>query len=318
MTNRPRRNAVFASCVLMFAWSSPLANGSEARASDPQVPSTPTVSTSYAPVPSEFALMVSPTRIAVAQADTGKPAQILVVNRGHSPVPVTAQERDFTGGADGSLAFQDKAPYSASEWVTVTPASFVIAPGATQVVTAAIVVAADPEPGDHQVAIVFLVPAGQTEANVKINRGVATPVYITVTGPTDDSASLSDLSAPGFTIGGGVDVSAKVHNTGTVHRDFRGATVLSVDAAGGDAAFPDFTVIRGATRDISTTWEPPLICVCHPRISFVNADGSVQTVVARVIVFPFHLLGILLVVLALIVLVVRRNRKRRAAAGDHV
>ncbi|MDP9074230.1 MAG: hypothetical protein M3N98_08675 [Actinomycetota bacterium] len=245
-------------------------------------------SSTAAPV---FSLTISPTRLVVGQADINTTQQIQVINNGQSPAAVTVQKKNFSGGADGTLVFQEAAPYSASAWVTINPPTFNLAPGATQIVTAVISVPPSPEPGDHQVALVFLVPAGTTNGNIKINRGIATPVYITVAGPLNDSASLSDLSVKGFATGGPVTITAKVHDTGTVHRDFRGASPLKISAAGSAAVFPDFTVMRGSTRDIATTWNPPLFCICHPSVSVVNADGTVHSMTVQVIIVPLPLLG---------------------------
>ncbi|MEV5968234.1 hypothetical protein AB0L70_41090 [Kribbella sp. NPDC051952] len=295
MTDLFRRTAAYTACVLLVGVPASLAQvsaaqGSGAQASDSPRPAAP--STSYRPAQSEFSLTVSPTRLAIGPADLDKVAEILVVNRGDKAVTVNVLKQNFTGGADGALIFQQQAPYSASAWVTVSPATFTVAPGAAQTVSATIKVPAAPEPGDHQVALVFLVPAGKTAANVRINRGVGAPVYITVPGPTDNTAELSDLNAPAFMMWGHTDVTAKVHNAGTVHRDFRDTSPLTIKSAGHTSAFPDFTVMRGATRDISTVWNPPLLCVCHPTVSLVNADGAVDMVTVRVIVFPLHLLGI--------------------------
>ncbi len=319
ITGTLRRSAVLAACVLLAGWSVPLAQAAEPVPPPP----TPTGSTTYDLSPDQFSLTISPTRIIVGPDDIAETAEIQVVNRGQAAVPVTVQKRNFTAGPDGALNFQEDAPYAAADWMTVGPQSFEVAPGATQVVTADITVPAAPEPGDHQVALVFLVPAGETSANIKINRGIATPVFITVPGPTDDSASISGLTASGFVLGGPVDISAQVHNDGTVHRDFRADSPLVVDAAGSTTAFPDFTVMRGATRDIATVWDPPLMCVCHPTVTFANADGSVQSEAIQVIVFPLHLLGIASAAALVIVIAVRWRRRhfqasvQRAAAGLH-
>jgi hypothetical protein len=304
--------AAFAAFVLVSLWSVAPASGSVASASGPPTPvgSTPTSGTTYPKVDSDFSLTVSPTRLVVGQKDIGKVQKILVVNRGQLPVSVTVQKRNFTGGRDGALVFQEDAPYSASNWVTVSPTSFTVAPGVAQTVTATIKVPAGPEPGDHQVALVFLVPAGKTAGNIKVNRGIGTPVYITVPGPVDDSASLSNLSAKGFAMRGPVTLTATMNNTGTVHRDFRGATPLKVTGAGTAEPFPDFTVMRDSTRDISTTWNPPLICICNPTVSFVNAAGTVQSYSVRVIVLPLPPMGILLGALLLGRLVVVLARRR--------
>lgn len=312
MTTVLRSSAVLASCALVAFWSAPLMSGSEAHASGSSTSgsSPPSTSTSYSVGPDQFSVTVSPTRLSLGPNDLGTVQRILIVNRGLAPVSITVEKRNFTGGLDGSLVFQSDAPFSAANWVTIAPTSFEVVPGATQTVTASIAVPVGPEPGDHQVALVFLVPAGQTTANIKINRGVAAPIYITVAGPTDDSVSIGNLSAPGFAMGGPITLSAQVHDTGTVHRDFRGASSLAVNGAGHGAAFPDFTVMRGSTRNISTTLSPPLMCVCHATVSIPNAHGVAQSVTVRVIVFPLLQLGVVVGALVLILLAVWLGRRR--------
>jgi hypothetical protein len=244
-------------------------------------------------------LTVTPTRLVIGPDDIGDTQELKVRNDGAAPVTVEVQKRSFTARPDGTLSYEDDAPYSAAEWLTLDDASLDIPAGGSQVVTATVTVPADPEPGDHQMALVFLVPSGATKDNVRINRGIAIPAFITVPGPVDDSASIIDLDADGFATGGPVTITAKVRSTGTVHRDFRGASPMLVDGSGVAKAFPDFTVMRGATRQITTTWDPPLLCICHPSVSVVAADGSVETMTVRVIVFPLALfawvVGLLLV-----------------------
>jgi P pilus assembly chaperone PapD len=320
MTMSARRHAALAACVLIGLVS--VADGAGARTPAPTAPA-PSNSTTYSTRPTAFSLTISPTRLVVDRDKIGERHRILVVNRGQASLTVTVQRRNFIGSPDGSLAFQQNAPYAAANWVTVSPSAFTIAPGRSTWVNLRIAVPAAPEAGDHQVALVFLVPAADTNANVHINRGVATPVYITVPGPTDNSASPRNLQAPGFSGGGRVTLTAKVHNTGNVHRDFRGTTPLRVRASGDAAVFPDFTVLRGATRDISTTWQPPLMCICHVGVTVANADGTSHTVSVRVIVFPvvpvLVILGALLVLLLLVFLLRRRYHAtvERAAAALH-
>ena len=309
--------------ALALFWSIQPTAGSAAYAADPAVPAAPAGSTSYSTVPSEFSLTISPTRLEIAPAHIGGEHEFLVVNRGKAAASVVVQKRNFTGRPDGSLQFQQDAPYAASNWVTVTPNSFELAPGRAQIVTADIALPAAPEPGDHSLALVFLVPAGRTQSNVKINRGIATPIYITVPGRIDRSATITALHAPGFAFGGAIKISAQVHNTGNVHRDFRGPTALGVHGAG-DTAFPDFTVMRGGTRVVTTTWHPPLFCICHLTTSVTNPDGSVHSKTVRVIVLPVREAAIALGVLfALVVAAVARRRhrshhpRRAAVAAPH-
>jgi hypothetical protein len=279
-------------------------------ASAPAGDSTPHSSTSYSLAPQQFGLSISPVRLIVSPTDIDKTQQITVANRGQAPLTVTVETRNFTTSASGSLDYKKDAPYGAASWLTVQPTRFTLASGEAQIVTADITPPASPEPGDHQVALVFLIPGGVAEGNIKINRGIASPAYITVPGTVDDSVSLTGLSAPRFAKGGPVSVTATVHNLGTVHRDFRAPTPLTVDSAGTKTPFPDFTVPRDSTRDISVAWDPPLICICHPTAHFANTGEAVQSQSVRVIVFPWHLLALLVAGVVLLLFVVRLGRRR--------
>ncbi len=290
-----RCSAVIAVCSVLLWWPGSQAYGSEAQASDPS---------------SAFSLTISPTRLAVDAAHLDTVQQVKVINYGKSPLTVNVAKRNFVGAPDGTMQFQDTAPYSASEWVTVSPMSFEVAPGATQIVSASIVVPPNPELGDHQVAFVFLVPSGTDAGNVKINRGIGVPVYLTVPGAIDDSVAVSDLVAPGFMTGGASDLTVKIRNVGTVHRDFRGPTALALTGAGSSAAFADFSVPRGAERDLATTWTAPFMCICHPTLSVTNANGTVSEVSVQVIVFPWPLLLAVVGAAAVVVFGIRFARRR--------
>jgi P pilus assembly chaperone PapD len=302
-------------CVLLVFFSA----ASGVSATETPAPS-PTSSASYNIRDTPFSLTVSPTRLVLTEADNGTTQEVLVVNQGETPVHVDVQKQDFTGARDGSLAFIEESPYSAVNWVEVSPSAFDLEPGQSQTVLATMQVPADPAPdvGDHQVALVFLVPAGDTDANVKVNRGIATPVYVTVPGAIDDTVTISSLSAPWFSGGGPVTVTATVENSGNVHRDFRGDTALDIVGAG--TAFSDFTVARETTRDITATWNPPPFCICDLSASIENADGVSEAGPVRVIVFPLipALIALIaLVVVIVVVLLVRRSaRKARPKGGQ--
>ena len=323
MTGRRARGRIVAACTILFS-SFLLSSGSiaaHASVTPTPIPS-PNQTTTYQAVPDEFNLTVSPTRLIVGPEDTAKTHEVRVVNRGTAAVHVDVNAQSFVGGADGSLVFQEDAPYSAAKWVSLSPTSFELKPGTEQVVTTTIAVPPNPDLGDHQVALVFLVPAGETGGNIKVNRGVATPVYITVPGPVDESAEVSDLTAPGFSSGGTVKVEATVTNTGTVHRDFRGESALLIDGAG-STTFPDFTVARGGERRIAVDWEPPLFCICNLSAAVENVDGVSTTNTVQVIVFPvvpaLVLLGGLALVVVLVIFAYKQFQKgvRQAAADMH-
>jgi hypothetical protein len=246
---------------------------------------------------------------------------VQVFNQGSEPVRIRVDRRDFLQRPDGSLAFLQDAPYAASKWVRVNPEHFTLRPGVTRKVRVRIAVPPRPETGEHQVVLVFLALAGNETANIRLNRGIGTPVYISVPGPLDDSVEVDGLRAPAFTVGGPIWLGTTVHSVGTMHRDFRGPQQLAVRVDERTVHFPDFTVVRGATRNIAALWrEPPLACICHARLIVPDADGGARQVTVRIVIFPLHLFGAALAIALLILfvprLVARRYRARVRAAVE--
>ncbi|WP_155359822.1 molecular chaperone [Acrocarpospora macrocephala] len=267
----------------------------------------------HTPPQPNFSLQVSPTRLVIPAGTTTTAQRFQLTNKGRSAFDITVEKADFIAGENGALNFQPNAPYAAAAWATVEPANFRMAAGTTRTVTVRVKMPPDPEPGDHQFALIFKVPAAQDASNIRINRGIATPVFVTVPGPVDSSVEIAGLQAQEFVLGGPVPLTARIRSVGTVHRDFRSSSRLHAQAGGSAVAFPDFTVVRGAIREVATQWDPPLMCVCHVTLS---ADGSARTV--RIVVLPLHLLGIgLAVLLAALLLAwfVRRRYRARVLAA---
>ncbi|GAA3136192.1 hypothetical protein [Streptosporangium carneum] len=267
-----------------------------------------------APAPEPgFSLSVSPTKLVVPPEQLDAEQTFRVTNGGDAPVDVHVDRSDFTADDSGALVLRERAPYSASTWITAVPERLRLPPGTTGEVRVRIAVPGHPEPGDHHVALVFKAVAGQRSGTVTINRGIGVPLYIGVPGHADDSAEVTDLRAPGFVTGGPVPLTAGVRNTGTAHRDFRAVDRLnaSIDGTavpfpgftGTAVPFPGFTVTRGATREVTALWDPPLMCVCQATVAV--ADGSARAVTRTIVVFPVHLLAALLAALALAFLLVR-------------
>lgn len=269
-----------------------------------------------APAPG-FSLEVTPTRLVVPAGASSAAQRFQVVNGGRKPFAVTVEKANFTASESGALNFQPDAPYAAATWVRVTPTHFVVAAGAKANVTFQVSMPDRAEPGDHQLALIFKVPAGRNAANIKINRGIAAPVFIAVPGPISRSVEVERLGAPGFAMHGPVLLSTRIHNIGTVHRDFRGTGRLHVDVGGGKVRFPDFTVLRDSTREVTARWNPPLMCVCHATLSVPGSDGKATATAVRIIVFPLHLLAMLLGGLLTLLLLgwfVRRRYRARVLA----
>ncbi|MEO3810925.1 hypothetical protein ABGB17_18150 [Sphaerisporangium sp. B11E5] len=267
------------------------------------------------PSPYDHSLQVSPTRLEIPAGTVTASRYFRLTNRGRTPFHVTVEKADFVTDERGVMTFQPRAPYAASEWVTVSPVGLRLAAGESRRVLVRLTVPVAPEPGDHQLAVLFKVPAGRNAADTRVNRAIAAPVFITVPGPVDDSVAVTELRAPGFTTGGPVHLTTRVRDFGTVHRDFRGAGRLTARVGDDVVRFPDFTVLRGSVREVSTSWEPPLMCVCRATVSIPGPGGGTHAS-TRIVVLPLHLMAIPLAALAALSLfwILRRRRRTAAAA----
>ncbi|WP_329089818.1 hypothetical protein [Streptosporangium sp. NBC_01469] len=268
----------------------------------------------------DFSLTVSPARLAVGPEGIDDPQSFRVANRGRSPLDVAVGRANFTVDGTGRTAFERAAPGSAAGWLRVTPAGFRLAPGAERGVTVRIDPPPRPEPGGYQVALLFAVPADSGEGNLRVNRVIGTPIYLTLPGAIDTSLRVDDLTtSSGFATGGPIDFTATVDNTGTVHRDFLAPRGLKVVVNGYDVPFPDFTLPRRVGRTVTARWEnPPFMCVCRATVS-VSGTGGTSTRSATLVILPLHFLGALLAVaVALYVLAwLLRRRFRTRVPGAH-
>ncbi|MER5419331.1 hypothetical protein [Streptosporangium roseum] len=262
-----------------------------------------------APAP-DFSLTVSPARLVVRPGHIDDPQRFRVLNGGRSPVDIVVNRAGFTADADGKVIFDRGAPHSAAGWLQVSPAAFHLGPGEGRRVTVRVDPPAEPENGEHQVALLFTAPAGSGAGNIRLNRAIGTPIYVTVPGPIDTSVRVGGLRAADFAISGPVEFGATVENVGTVRRDFFGEEGLKVEVDGREIPFPDFTVLRGTSRDVAVRWkDPPLMCVCHAKVSVTGSDGT-SSRSATVVVFPLHLFAMLLSVSGALYLLALWARRR--------
>ena len=66
---------------------------------------------------SAFSLSITPTRLLLPAGQLDQPHEVKVSNQGRAPLEVEVGTRDFIQRSDGSLSFQEHAPYPASDWV---------------------------------------------------------------------------------------------------------------------------------------------------------------------------------------------------------
>lgn len=302
-------------CVLLLASVLSALAVAAIPASAAPAPSVP------GPVPQSkgSGFLVSPPRLTVAADKINKIQRLEIENRGTVPLVLRTRLEAVSQRADGSSLLEPYAPYSAADWVTVVPDHFDVSPATRRYVQIRIRVPSQPEPGDHNVAIIFMAPPRAGKGNIHIAAGIGVPTLITVPGPMIDDVSVTRLKAPGFSAGGAIPITATLRETGDVHHDLLSAhDRLEATAGGATIMFPPAVVLRGSTITIATKWtHPPAFCVCHLRTAVVS-DGHRSVATATVIIFPVVQVGAgigALIVLVLAFLFYRRHQRRRLRAA---
>lgn len=264
----------------------------------------------------QFSLTLYPARILVPAQGLSNVQTVNLVNSGRVPVHVTAEKDGFNQAPDGTIHFTRAtgalARVLGDHHAERVRAGSGPAPGGARPRCCAL----GSGTGEHQVGVVFLVPAGKSAQNVAINRGIGTQLLISVPGPIVDRIALAKLAGPGLVDGGPATFTVTVHNRGTIHHDFVRPRQLVARVHGKSVKFPDFTVLRGSSRVVSTQWQhPPLVCLCRVTLAADDGQGHQIVVSRQVIVFPLRFsAGLLLLALGL-ALAQRRRRARRVSAN---
>jgi hypothetical protein len=267
-----------------------------------------------------ISMLISPPRLIIPARQATRVQYLEVENRGGSWLSVHAETEALAQGSDGSSLPEPSAPYSAARWVTVVPSSFRVRPGSRRYIAVRFHVPADAEPGDHYLAIIFLMPPSRGPGSIHVAAGIGVPALLTVPGPVTDRVTVTRLTASGFSAGGPVSLTATIQESGDVHHSFTGHFRLAVRDGQTVFRFPDFTVLRGSTITITARWpDPPAFCLCHLTTAVV-VDGQRSIATATIVIFPvipvLTGLAILLALAALFLLARRYQRGRLSAAFE--
>jgi hypothetical protein len=261
-----------------------------------------------------IAMLISPPRLIISARQVGKTQRLEIENRGSDPLFVTARLESMTQGPTGAALPGAKTPYSAATWVTVVPRQFEVKPHTRRYIQVRIHLPAKPEPGDHNVAIILMLPPQPGHGNIHVADGIGVPTLITVPGPVIDHVSVRSLVAPDMSAWGPVKIAATVSESGDVHHSFVGRHGrLQARADGLTVPFPAITVLRGSTVTLATTWaNHPLFCVCSITTAVV-ADGHRSSAVVTVLILPLIQILIAVGALLAILLAFVLYRRRRAS-----
>lgn len=248
--------------------------------------------------------------------------QLKIYNPTEYAQNVKMKVEDFTPiGEEGQVALEEpsdeNATYSLAKWTTVSPSEFILASKEQKIVTFAITVPQNGEPGGHYGSIVAQLsgPAEQAGGSgVTSKRGAL--ILLRVSGNIREEVLIKSFeSTKKFQEYGPVQLDLRFENTGNVHLKPAGFIIIT-DIFGKQVAqieIPQNNVIPAAVRRAETTWEEKNLVGYYTAsvvATYGNTSKETITAVTTFTVFPWKkgiVVGLILVVLIFILI---RSRRR--------
>ncbi len=214
-------------------------------------------------VGADASLGVTPAKLEMSvPKDGSRSSHITVLNRGDTPVDVTAYVMDYSIDKQNSFTFSEPGheSYSCAKWVTLEPAEFHLEANSTKEVKVTIAVPPEVEPGGKYCVALFetTLPSENGATGVTPVLRVGTLILLTIPGVSDASiVTEAELAEVGLYQGSPMHASMVVRNTGNVHLNVAG----QVDFYGTWGAHSDtmslgeITTLPNTERELSAVWE---------------------------------------------------------------
>ena len=271
-----------------------------------------------APPPAAASFKVFPTLIDVKR-DPGRAAvgsfNVALEGEGGRRFIVTV--KDAVEQPNGTFAYQrpGTSPFSASNWVSVTPRGFAGGPNRTQPIEYRIAVPANAEPGDHATSVIVSRLPGSSQATAQPVEAVAVRLDVLVSGPVKTAAKITSLEAPSITGTSPVTVTASVENTGNVRLDFdhRNKGSLAILSGSDQKAATEFSgfLYPGQSRTFELSWDNPPLFGHFAATASVDEGRHVASESKSIWFVPWRQLGaLILVALAALVITLGVHRRR--------
>jgi len=208
----------------------------------------------------------------------------VVRNTGTTDQQVTVFGADAYNTNDGAYALLETGETSkdAGSWVSFggeASVQLALAPGEQKVLEFTVSVPAAAIPGDHAAGIV--VSARGVEGQVRVDRRVATRMYVRVAGKLQPNLTISSISASQVAdwdpLTGTTDITVTLHNAGNVAlgADVTAKVTTWFGMSAGDSARVELAeMLPGATREV--TFSVPNV----PRLGYLQAGVTLHPTVA--------------------------------------
>lgn len=238
-------------------------------------------STTFAQTPTNKGLAISPPQ-QFLEVDAGKTVQgnVTIANFTTAPLTVTLSVEQFSV-ADYSYnyIFSDVK----ENWLHFTQTVVQLQPNKSAQVAYSVTPPGKTAPGGKYYTIVASATLKQGSISSQVQ--VATPLYITVNGPTIQTNKLVSHSISGFVVGNVIPFSLDINNTGNVH--YTATTTGSISGLWTDKSTVTAThiLLPGTTRRVTDDIPSPLLPGIYKATYGYSTDSSKPIISEGLVVY---------------------------------
>ena len=268
------------------------------------------------------------TVINPAIAHTLKPGQTTegvtkVINQSNVPLTFKLNVQDYivtdTKGTPNFLPPDTlNSKYSGAAWIGVTPSTFTLKPGATQVINYYIQIPLDARPGGHYAGIVYAptTKAQEEATGGTVNTQVGSLFYLNVSGPINEKAQVSKFATNSFAEYGPVKILTQIKNMGDLHISAQGKITVTGLLFKESQDLVSQNIYPETARDFENSFGSTLMLGRY-KAELIGSYGQENNLVLVATmyfwVFPWKLAVIItLVVVAIILGTVYYRRKKKS------
>lgn len=282
----------------------------------------------YAQQASQVTLAYTPQVIEFS-ANPGDPTYenvIRLTNGSDVPLEIDSTPVNFlAGGEEGEPELtEETTAFSLSQWITVTPESYSLAPGESQDFLVEINVPADAEPGGHFGGVQFTgvppVPAETSDNFVSQEFNVTPLILVSVAGDITEGANIESFGSTqsmwtDWSDENPITLETRIYNSGNVHFKPKG-TITIKNMFGREVTTIPLTesnVLPDSIRKITSEWSDPGFQVGRftAEVSFVyGSQSEILSAETSFIIFPYKTIVPIAVVTIFVLFILIRFRSR--------
>lgn len=250
-------------------------------------------------------------------ADPGKTVTVKTTLRNPDKQSISVKTRieDFTAsGEEGQIALIDAGDYSLTGWTNISPATFTLGPGESQVVTATIRVPASAAGGRYGSFVFSVTPGTDDGGTALVAQEIASIFLMRIAGPVDEQLSLNEFKGPAFVQHAPVPLSMKFKNSGNIHvKTFGLVNVTGMfNRKVADIVVKPENVFPGSERVITTNIDTGFMIGPYTATAIMYYGTKNQAIDASTSFFVFPVKEAAIAAVVLFVLFLIRKRLRKA------